>query len=106
MLGHYSNVTMTFEQTSDNTKLHLTQAGVPIGEVDVVRNNWQTFYWNPIKSVFGYGSISSSSSSSSSAKTTHRSSGGGSGSGSNRKKKKSQKGRKGSSGNGMGVGIA
>ncbi|CAG8640015.1 11031_t:CDS:2, partial [Paraglomus brasilianum] len=51
--GHYSNVTMTFEQTSDSTKLHLTQTGVPVGEVDVVRNNWQTFYWNPIKSVFG-----------------------------------------------------
>ncbi|CAG8574265.1 11022_t:CDS:2, partial [Paraglomus occultum] len=31
--GHYSNVTMTFEQTSDSTKLHLTQTGVPIGEL-------------------------------------------------------------------------
>ncbi|RIA95485.1 activator of Hsp90 ATPase [Glomus cerebriforme] len=59
--GHFSTVTIKFEQASDYTRVHITQEGVPIGEVDAVRNNWQSYYWNPIKSVFGYGSISSSS---------------------------------------------
>jgi len=61
--GHFSTVTIKFEQASDCTRVRITQEGVPIGEVDAVRNNWQSYYWNPIKSVFGYGSISSSSSS-------------------------------------------
>lgn len=61
-IGHFSTVTIKFEQASDFTRVHITQEGVPIGEVDAVRNNWQSYYWNPIKSVFGYGSISSSSS--------------------------------------------
>jgi len=59
-IGHFSTVTMKFEQASDYTRVHITQEGVPIGEVDAVRNNWQSYYWNPIKSVFGYGSSSSS----------------------------------------------
>ncbi|CAJ0745941.1 633_t:CDS:10, partial [Entrophospora sp. SA101] len=51
---HFSTVTLRFEQTSDNTMVHLTQEGIPIGEVDIVRRNWQNYYWNSIKSVFGY----------------------------------------------------
>lgn len=61
-IGHFSTVTIKFEQASDFTRVHINQEGVPIGEVDAVRNNWQSYYWNPIKNVFGYGSISSSSS--------------------------------------------
>jgi activator of HSP90 ATPase len=54
---HHSKVTMTLEQTSEATKVHIKHEGVPIGEEDVIRGNWQTFYWIPIKSVFGYGAL-------------------------------------------------
>jgi len=54
---HFSTVTLRFEQTSDNTMVHLTQEGIPIGEVDIVRRNWQNYYWNSIKSVFGFGAL-------------------------------------------------
>ncbi|GBC01901.1 hypothetical protein RclHR1_04380002 [Rhizophagus clarus] len=55
--GHFSTVTIKFEQASDFTRVHITQEGVPIGEVDAVRRNWQSYYWNPIKSVFGFGAL-------------------------------------------------
>jgi hypothetical protein len=60
IIGHFSTVTLKFEQASDYTRVHIIQEGVPVGEVDSVRNNWQSYYWNPIKNVFGYESISSS----------------------------------------------
>ncbi|CAG8765890.1 30727_t:CDS:2, partial [Racocetra persica] len=56
--GHFSTVTLEFEQTSDYTLVNITQKGVPVGEEEIVKQNWQNYYWNPIKSVFGYGSIS------------------------------------------------
>ncbi|CAG8481441.1 4968_t:CDS:10 [Acaulospora colombiana] len=56
--GHFSTVTLKFEQTSDRTIVHVTQEGVPVGEEEIVRRNWQSYYWNSIKSVFGYGLIS------------------------------------------------
>ncbi|RHZ81295.1 hypothetical protein Glove_122g13 [Diversispora epigaea] len=57
--GHYSTVTLKFEQTTDFTRVYVTQEGIPIGEEEIVRRNWQSYYWNSIKSVFGYGFISS-----------------------------------------------
>jgi hypothetical protein len=71
-LGHFSTVTLKFEQASDYTRVHVKQEGIPIGEVDAVRNNWQSYYWNPIKSVFGYGSKSSSLKSSSNPRKNKR----------------------------------
>ncbi|CAG8477066.1 4419_t:CDS:2 [Acaulospora morrowiae] len=56
--GHFSTVTLKFEQTSDYTVVHVIQEGVPVGEEETVRRNWQTYYWNSIKSVFGYELIS------------------------------------------------
>ncbi|CAG8453637.1 11809_t:CDS:2 [Ambispora gerdemannii] len=51
--GHYSNVVLQFDQKSDSTTVHVTHDGVPVGEEEIVRRNWQNYYWNPIKSVFG-----------------------------------------------------
>ncbi len=31
----------------------LTQAGVPSGDADVVRSNWQRYYWEPIRVILG-----------------------------------------------------
>ncbi|KAG9305839.1 hypothetical protein G9A89_006250 [Geosiphon pyriformis] len=81
MPEHFSNVILTFDQASDFTRVHITQEGVPVGEEEVVRRNWQNYYWNPIKSVFGYAFFttpysssanSSSSTSSSSAEVSRR----------------------------------
>ncbi|KXN72368.1 hypothetical protein CONCODRAFT_75268 [Conidiobolus coronatus NRRL 28638] len=52
--GHYSTVTFALEQQSGSCNLVLEQTGVPLGEQDVVRTNWEQFYWNRIKTTFGY----------------------------------------------------
>ncbi|KAJ3225372.1 hypothetical protein HK099_006913 [Clydaea vesicula] len=52
---HYSTVTLLFDDKGDATILKLTQTDVPIGEKEIVRNNWHQYYMNPIKSLFGYG---------------------------------------------------
>lgn len=38
--------------------LHLHQEHLPKAEVEGTRVNWTNYYWNPIKSVFGYGAVS------------------------------------------------
>ncbi|ORE02414.1 hypothetical protein BCV72DRAFT_215279 [Rhizopus microsporus var. microsporus] len=53
--GHYSQVTMVFEQGSESVDLKVEQTGVPVGEEDLTRNNWSGYYWRAIKSAFGYG---------------------------------------------------
>lgn len=42
---------------SDHTEVRLEQSGVPVGEVEVTRNNWQRYYWDAIKQVFGFGAF-------------------------------------------------
>ncbi|KAJ3046072.1 hypothetical protein HDV00_003822 [Rhizophlyctis rosea] len=54
---HYSTVTLELQQGDDSTTVHLTQREVPIGEKDVTENNWNYYYWNSIKSSFGYGAL-------------------------------------------------
>lgn len=49
-------VTMTLEDKEDRTSLKLLQTGVPIGEKDQVTSGWNSYYWNPIKQSFGFGS--------------------------------------------------
>ncbi|KAI8815381.1 Aha1 domain family protein [Cladochytrium replicatum] len=53
----YSQVTLTFEQGDESTILSLDQTGVPIGDKDMTRSNWQTYYWKAIKGAFGYGAL-------------------------------------------------
>ncbi|OAD78402.1 hypothetical protein PHYBLDRAFT_107242 [Phycomyces blakesleeanus NRRL 1555(-)] len=53
--GHYSTVTLTLEQSSDCVKLHMQQTGVPVGEEELTRNNWNGYYWRAIKETFGFG---------------------------------------------------
>jgi len=51
----YSTVTMQLDQKSSGTKLTLKQTGVP--EVDVARTEkgWKMHFWEPIRTVFGFG---------------------------------------------------
>ncbi|KAI9019368.1 activator of Hsp90 ATPase [Phycomyces nitens] len=53
--GHYSTVTITLDQTNDCVKLHMQQTGVPVGEEELTRNNWNGYYWRAIKETFGFG---------------------------------------------------
>ncbi|OZJ05936.1 hypothetical protein BZG36_01229 [Bifiguratus adelaidae] len=54
---HFSEVTLKFDQGSDGTKVHLEQRNVPVGEEDITKRNWDNYYWNAIKSTFGFGAI-------------------------------------------------
>lgn len=55
--GHYSTVTLTLSQNSDSTSVHMKQEGVPVGELESVRQNWKNYYWQRIKATFGYGAV-------------------------------------------------
>ncbi|KAJ2961063.1 hypothetical protein NQZ79_g3604 [Umbelopsis isabellina] len=55
--SHYSEVTFTFDQSTDYTKLNLKQTGVPIGEEEMTLRNWTGYYWNSIKQTFGFGAV-------------------------------------------------
>ncbi|KAG1463108.1 hypothetical protein G6F56_005363 [Rhizopus delemar] len=53
--GHFSKVTLTFEQGSESVDLKVEQTGVPVGEEELTRTNWSGYYWRAIKASFGYG---------------------------------------------------
>lgn len=53
--GHFSKVTLEFEQGSDSVTLKINQTGVPVGEEELTRTNWSGYYWRAIKGSFGYG---------------------------------------------------
>ncbi|KAI9092189.1 activator of Hsp90 ATPase [Phlyctochytrium arcticum] len=55
--GHFSTVTMTLEEGTDNVVLKIKQTEVPIGEKDITENNWKNYYWNSIKATFGFGGL-------------------------------------------------
>ncbi|CAO3614042.1 unnamed protein product [Cunninghamella blakesleeana] len=55
--GHYSTVTMELDQGSDSVRLTLKQEGVPLGEEELTRNNWNGYYFRAIKATFGFGAV-------------------------------------------------
>uniref|UniRef100_A0A2M4ANB2 Putative activator of 90 kDa heat shock protein atpase log 1 n=1 Tax=Anopheles triannulatus TaxID=58253 RepID=A0A2M4ANB2_9DIPT len=55
--GHYSTVTMELKEQEDHTELHLTQTMIPAAEYEMTRQNWQRYYWDSIRSAFGFGSF-------------------------------------------------
>ncbi|ORZ19490.1 activator of Hsp90 ATPase [Absidia repens] len=55
--GLYSTVTFDFDQGSDGVKLHIKQTGLPLGEEELTRNNWNGYYWRAIKQTFGFGAV-------------------------------------------------
>ena len=54
--GHFSEVVMKITQTKDNTKLHLTQKGVPTKELEPTKMGWHRYYFHAINQAFGFGS--------------------------------------------------
>jgi activator of HSP90 ATPase len=54
---HYSQVTLNFNDKEDHTELHVVQTGVPKAEVEATRQNWHRYYFDSIRSTFGFGSF-------------------------------------------------
>ncbi|RKF81627.1 Uncharacterized protein GcM3_033006 [Golovinomyces cichoracearum] len=57
--GHVSRLEIGFDQNDvDNvTVMRVTWSGVPVGQEDVTRRNWNEYYVRSIKQTFGYGTI-------------------------------------------------
>lgn len=53
--GHFSNVSITIEESKSNTRVNLQQTGIPASEFDAMKTNWNRYYWNSIKQTFGFG---------------------------------------------------
>lgn len=51
--GHFSDVTITFEQDGGNTKLRLEQAGVPLEEKERTEKGWRAMIFERLKMVLG-----------------------------------------------------
>ncbi|KAJ3153714.1 hypothetical protein HK101_001719 [Irineochytrium annulatum] len=55
--GHFSKVKLELEDLRESVKLKLTQSEVPVGEKDSTLKNWEGYYFQGIKSAFGYGAV-------------------------------------------------
>jgi len=55
--GHYSTVTISFEESGGKTHLTLTQTGVPEDDKEHTESGWDTNFWSRIKGIFGYGAM-------------------------------------------------
>jgi activator of HSP90 ATPase len=57
--GHYSTLSMTFDQNDSEgvTTLRMHWDGVPIGQEDVTKRNWDEYYVKSIKITFGFGTV-------------------------------------------------
>ncbi|KAF7996947.1 hypothetical protein HCN44_002593 [Aphidius gifuensis] len=53
--GHYSLVNFDISEKSDHTEVNLTQTGVPTSEEASTKQNWDRYYWDPIKRTFSFG---------------------------------------------------
>ncbi|KAJ6262796.1 hypothetical protein Dda_1353 [Drechslerella dactyloides] len=51
--GHFSTMSMAFDQGQDSTKLRLSWTGVPIGQEETTRKNFEEYYVKSIKLTFG-----------------------------------------------------
>jgi len=55
--GHFSTVTMDFEEIEEVTVLSLLQTNVPADEADKTSEGWQRNIWGRAKVMFGFGSM-------------------------------------------------
>ncbi|KAG0668930.1 hypothetical protein C6P45_004280 [Maudiozyma exigua] len=55
----WSTLEMTFHESKEyhETKVQVTWSGIPVGEEDRVRNNFENYYVRPIKLTFGFGVV-------------------------------------------------
>ena len=55
--GHYSTVSLEFKDSGNESWINLVQSEVPSSHLEVTKENWNQFYWGPIKGIFGYGAL-------------------------------------------------
>ncbi|KAF2136723.1 uncharacterized protein K452DRAFT_329559 [Aplosporella prunicola CBS 121167] len=57
--GHYSTLNINFDQNDVDavTVMRVDWEGVPIGQEDVTKRNWDEYYVRCIKTTFGFGTI-------------------------------------------------
>lgn len=57
--GHYSTLNIAFEQNNVDavTIMRVDWAGVPVGEEEATKRNWENYYVRSMKQTFGIGSI-------------------------------------------------
>lgn len=58
--GHFSTLEIKFDQNDMDgvTQMHVTWTGVPVGQEDVTKQNWEVYYVRSMKQAFGYVSFS------------------------------------------------
>lgn len=54
--GHFSTLEVNFDQNDMDgvTVMRVTWTGVPVGQEDVTKQNWEVYYVRSIKQTFGY----------------------------------------------------
>lgn len=55
--AHPSVVHIEMIQEGLDTVLKLKQRNIPADQLEAVSTNWSNYYWNPIKSIFGFGAV-------------------------------------------------
>jgi activator of HSP90 ATPase len=57
--GHFSSLEINLDQNDVDgvTQLRVEWSGVPIGQEDVTKQNWELYYVRSIKQTFGFGTI-------------------------------------------------
>ena len=57
--GHTSSQEIVFDQNDVDhvTNMRVTWTGVPVGQEEVVKRNWEGYYIRSIKQTFGFGTI-------------------------------------------------
>ncbi|KAK9476237.1 activator of Hsp90 ATPase [Lipomyces japonicus] len=54
---HFANLNILFDQGNSETKALVNWTGVPIGQEDVTRQNFEEYYVKSIKLTFGFGAV-------------------------------------------------
>lgn len=54
--GHFSSLEINFDQNDVDgvTQMRVSWTGVPVGQEDVTKQNWEMYYVRSIKQTFGY----------------------------------------------------
>ncbi|KAJ5183684.1 hypothetical protein N7492_001300 [Penicillium capsulatum] len=57
--GHFSTLEINLDQNDVDgvTQLRVSWSGVPVGQEDVTKQNWENYYVRSIKQTFGFGTI-------------------------------------------------
>ncbi|KAK7205145.1 activator of Hsp90 ATPase [Myxozyma melibiosi] len=54
---HFANLKIVFDQGQGETKAVVTWKGVPVGQEDVTKHNFEEYYVKSIKMTFGFGAV-------------------------------------------------